>query len=110
MSKDTQPFSEAFALIAELAHLLGVKAINRLPGCWELSLPNGWWLAVNGRRTPVRCSRGVEVPTFSAYVERCDFPAGILDPYGGVLVGYGSRTEADLIAALRSEVAKIKGV
>jgi hypothetical protein len=97
---------EAFALVAELGCLRGI-VLPRYPGCWEFEA-GGWWLAVNGHRTPTRCSRGVDVPPLSAYVERGVFPAGILDPLGGVMVGWDGATENGLIAALRSAITAAK--
>jgi hypothetical protein len=107
MKAVNEGWCEAFALVAELAHVSGVAAINRLPGCWEVEV-GGWWLAVNGHRTPTGCSRGVEVPPLSAYVERGVFMAGILDPLGGVMVGWDGATENGLIAALRSAITAAK--
>lgn len=97
----TEAICEAFGEIVTLALARGVYRINALPGCWELELDEHWWLAVNGHREVTRCSRGVDVQPFSAYVEFNGWPAGVFTPAGGVLAAGTLANEATLIAALR---------
>lgn len=95
-----------FEYIAKLSAKRGVTGINRLPGCWEVELGNGWSFALNGHSTTVKCSKGADVPAFNAYVEWQGTPVGFCDPYGGVFLGGDEGADefnAALLAALESE-------
>jgi len=85
-----EPLSEAFLEIANLAERLGVSEINKLPGCWEHQIDQRWWIAVNSHGFESECSMGTKVPPLSAYVQFNGWPAGIINPYGGVPRGWGS--------------------
>lgn len=99
-----EPISEAFALITELGIALGAAPLSKFPGCWEHKLGCRWLIAVNGHRTPMKTSAGMEVPPFHAYVERYGWPGGLLTPFGGHMVGYGTEAEDDLIAELKRAI------
>jgi hypothetical protein len=94
--------SEVMIEIVELAARLGVTEIYELPGCWEHAVDDGWWLALNGHREPVACSRGPEVPPLSAYVEWYGWPAGIVGFHGGVVAAGSEANEDALLEALRA--------
>lgn len=95
---------EVFFEIMNLAEARGVRRINELPGCWELALDKQWWIALNGHREPVKCSRGADVPPFACYVEFNGWPAGLVSPgpEGGVLAAGQAANEDALIEALRN--------
>lgn len=79
---------------------LGVPRIDALPGCWERQVDAQWWIAVNGHREPVACSRGPSVPPFTCYVEFDGRPAGFVSPRGGVLAAGEAIDENTFIAAV----------
>lgn len=91
-----------FLAIAEFAHRKGVKSIKDLPACWEAAVGDHWWIAVNGHGVPVACSHGGDVPPFSAFVEFNGWPAGILDPMGGVIAAGELANEQTFRAALEA--------
>ena len=97
----SEPVSEAFALIADLAIALGAAPLTKHVGCWEHQLGKRWFIAVNGHRTPTKTSKGDEVPPFHAYVERDGWPFGLIAPHDGVMVGYRGEAEDDLISELK---------
>lgn len=99
----TEPteIAEAFAEIVRLAERRGVTSIGQLAGCWETSVGPSWWIAVNGHAHPVRCTHGVDVPPFAAYVEYNGWPAGLFNPRGGEFVAGASANESAFIEALR---------
>lgn len=102
-------YSEAFIVIVDLARATGAKSIKDLPGCWEYAI-GPWEIAVNGHREPVRCSYGVTVDPFHAYVEHDRMPALSLSPDAGVFVGIagrGENTEDAFIAAVRAEIERV---
>ncbi len=96
----SEEITELFAAIVGFAEKSGVREITKLPGCWEFSPAEGWWIAVNGHREPMKCSRGPEVAPFRAYVEWNGFPAGIIGPHDGVLAAGSLANESALLAAL----------
>ena len=99
---------EAFARIAELATALGVSKIGQLPGCWEHQVDERWWIAVNGGKEARANSDGFEVPSFSAVVKFNGWPAGVIDPYAGVLAAGAAANEDTFIAALQAATALAK--
>ena len=92
--------AEVFVRIAELALALGACDLKALPGCWEHDVDGTWWIALNGRATPTTCSRGATVAAFTAYVEFNGWPAGLVDPGGGVIAAGAAANEGMLIEAL----------
>ena len=100
-----------FLAIAELALALGVRDLSQRKECWTHQVDARWWIAVNGKQEPqpvtVTAQGGpegaiIEVPGYSALVYFNGWPAGILDPFGGILAGSGVANEATLIAALQN--------
>jgi len=101
--------SEVFVRIAELALALGVRGIGNLPGCWEHDVDGVWWIAMNGRATAAKCSRGPEVAPFTAYVEFNGWPAGLVTPGGGVIAAGEAANERALIEALVAATTRLGG-
>ena len=99
-----EPISEAFALITELGIALGAAPLSKFIGCWEHRICNRWLIAVNGHRTPTKCSTGCDVPPFHAYVEHDGWPGALLTPFGGTTVGHGHELEDALIAELKAAI------
>lgn len=93
--------TEAFAEIAALAVRLGVIEINKLPGCWEHQVDERWWIAVNGHNEPVECSRGLKIDPFDCYIEFNGWPAGSLNPAGGIIAAGEGANEDTFIEALK---------
>lgn len=99
--------SEVFCEIMNLAEKMNVANIGALDGCWEPSLPDEWFVAVNGHKEKTACSRGAVVGPFAAYFERRGMPVGVVGPMHGVVAG--ASVEDEIIAVLRKaqgEVAK----
>jgi len=90
----------AYLEIMELAERLGVKDIFKLPGCWEYQAGD-WWIALNGHRVPTKCSVGIEVPPFDAYIEYNGLPAGIIGLWDGVIAADSAVNEDSFIEAVK---------
>lgn len=99
-------YSVAFLLIGELAHANGATPLKDYPGCWEASVGERWWVALNGHAEAVECSRGLKVDPYHAYVEFKGWPAGVINPVGGTIVGFAS--EDALIAALEAAIQELE--
>ena len=97
----TDRITEVFVELVALAERLGISRVNELPGCWEYQIDDEWSIAVNGHREPVECSAGVMVQPFSAYVQWRGWPAGVIDPVGGMIVAHANANEDGLIAAIK---------
>ena len=104
-----RPISEVFYEIGKLATALGIKDASKLDGCWEYEIDEQWWMAVNSHEEPVKCSKNVTVKPFHAYVTFNGWPAGVLNPYDGVIAAGDAANEGTFIAALRAAQEKATG-
>jgi hypothetical protein len=87
-----------FLAVIAVAERQGVKSICDMPGCWEFDAGK-WWVAVNGHKEAVKCSRGAEVPAFHAYVEFNGWPAGLLHPHGEGWLAAGAAANTETFVA-----------
>ncbi len=97
---------EAFHLIGKLGSALGVKSIKDFTGCWEHDIDEHWHIALNGHQETVKSSSGVEVAPFNCWVEWNGWPAGYLDPRGGIIAAGEAANEESFCDALRAAIAK----
>lgn len=97
------PFSECFIALAYLAQHDGVSAINNLPGCWNRKF-GLWEVWVNGGKDErLGGSAGTcRVPSFSALVEFNGWPAGLINPRGGILAAGEAANEDQFIADIEA--------
>ena len=100
---------KAFAIIIDLAVALGVKKICELPGCWERDIDSHWWVAVNGHKEPMACSKSDEpIPPCTAYVQFNGWPAGFFDLNGGIIVAAGPISEKVFIKDVKSAIRRVR--
>lgn len=92
----TTRYATAFALLAELYLKRGGAPLNTLPGVAEFTINKQWRANLSGHKTAVD-----GVPAFSAVLYCNDWPAGVIDPFGGALIGV---SEDELIEALEAEL------
>lgn len=104
MTEQSEPerVTVAMSAVVELTHALSVRDINQLVGCWERQVDAQWWIALNGHRAPVFCSKGIEVMPFTCYVEYNGWPAGFIDAGGGILAAAATANEDMFIAACQA--------
>lgn len=104
-----RPLSLAFSLIADLALAMNAHPLNKHPGCWTHAVDAHWWIAVNGHSEPkpVVSSAGCTptVEPFECYVEFNGWPAGVLNPFDGILVAGKCANEDAFCAALTAAIA-----
>jgi hypothetical protein len=93
-----------FILLARLAEKDNAAPLNKHAGCWERQIGE-WWIAINGHRDEVKCSKGPRVPPFNCYCEFNGWPAGIFDPHGGVIAAGAAANEETFAAAIEAELA-----
>lgn len=92
---------EAFGAVAELCLALDAAPLTKYPACWEHQIDSQWWIACNGHDEKKKCSREAEVDPFSIYVEFNGWPAGIFNPFGGVIAAGAAANEDTFIAAVK---------
>lgn len=97
---------EAFDRVAALGIALGAFPVTKFPDCWEHSIDERWFIAVNGHREPKKTSGGVVVNSFNCYVEYNGWPAGSFDPRGGVIAAGDCANEDTFIAALDEAIKR----
>jgi hypothetical protein len=93
--------SDVFVEVVDLAKRRGVTEIFKLEGCWEVTLPGGWHLSLNGHREPTKNTTGDEVPPFALYVRHRGLPAAVVGWDGGEIIATDGVTEASLLAAIK---------
>lgn len=95
-----------FASVAKWAMSLGATRIDRLPGCWEHDftfdgLPMR--VAINGSRDERPASwGGAPLPPFTALMMINGWPAVMVGPGGGTMMGGEPGTEDKLITAFEA--------
>ena len=97
-----------FEAVIEMCFRLGVREIDNLEGCWECQIDDDWWIAVNGHKDPCEAKppqheKTIEVPPFTAYVEYNGWPAGLLDPKGGIIAAGDYANEQTFVAACEAK-------
>jgi hypothetical protein len=95
-----EQFSEAFALLVDLALKRGQRNIQDAPGLAVIEIDGAWTARVNGHREEVD-----GVPPLHAVIEWRGTPVGVMSPMAGVLA---LGAEDELIAALRAQGAALE--
>lgn len=100
---DDRPFSEAFTKLVKIGLTLGSRVpLKDHPGLWRHALPGGWEAAVNGHGEPID-----GVPPYHARLTFNGWPAGIINPYGGIIAAGEAANEDTFIAALDEELSRL---
>jgi hypothetical protein len=95
-----------FVLLCELAEKDDAAPLLKHAGCWERQIDEHWWIAVNGHREEKQNSHGGMVPPFNCMVEFNGWPAGLFDPYNGIIAAGEAANEETFAAALEAEIAR----
>jgi hypothetical protein len=104
----TNSVSAVFAKVCELGIALGKRDLNQLPACWDHDLGDGWAFSLNAHDTPKPDDRGASVPPFTVAVMWNGWPAGLVDPSGGVIAAGDAANESALLASLDAAIEKAK--
>jgi len=96
----------AYDLIAQLAVALDAHPLHKHEACWEFSVDENWYIAVNGHDKPRLCSNGVSVDPYTAYIAWNGWPAGILGPSGGPIAAGRLVNEQALCEALQAAIRR----
>lgn len=99
---DDSNICEAMDAIAQLAHRVGATPGNKFENCWERQVDDHWWISMNCHPEARKNSKGIEVPMFSCYVEFNGWPAGIINPFGGIIAAGSLANEDTFIAAVKA--------
>ena len=97
-----------FDLAAQIADKEGGVPLNKHNGCWVKKLDEHWTIAINGHGEPKKYNN-CDIPPYTMYVEFNGFPAGIVDPFGGVMATGELANEDALIAILKSVLGEAEG-
>lgn len=99
---------EAFVGIAKLAIKDGVVNLSdRDPCVYERSF-GAWRIELNGSNTAIEW-KGRTIPPFSAIVEFNGWPAGLIDPGGGIIAAGEAANEGAFISAIEAELGHAIG-
>ena len=99
---------EAFAVLAKLGNLLGAGPLNKREGCWEFQIDEDWKIAINGHKEPTPCSMSdVPLMPFHCYIEYNGWPAGVINPVGGIIAAGSDANENTFIEAIEKRIASV---
>lgn len=110
-------YSEVFCKIIALHEAEKRPPLNGTIAIYDIG--GNWFIAVNGAENEQAFQRNARdgvplpeasIPPFSALVYWGDWPAGIIDPYGGCLAAGESANEDTLCAALDAAIASVAEV
>lgn len=89
---------ELFVAIMKYGVATGATRIDLLPGCWERQVSDECWISMNGHKEPIKNSKGHILHPFQIYIEWNGWPAGIVEPGGGTVMGHwGDKNGEDLL-------------
>ncbi len=108
MEESSMNVSEAFAAIIHFGLAMGMKDMGKRPGLWEQAVDEHWLIVLNPHKEVLKSSQGIQVPFGRCYIEFNGWPAGMIDPYGGVIAAGELANEAEFIAALKVATEKAK--
>jgi len=101
-------YNLVFAKIAELAAAMNVTGINKLPGAWIVELDHHWTIAVNGHDEDVQTKphqhAEQSIPAFHAGIWYNGWPAGLLNPFDGLIAAGDAANEDALINAIQLKI------
>ena len=86
-------------LIAELAEKDGIIPLSKFPGVWERKIDEHWTVIGNGHNEPKEY-RNSKVAPFTFHIYFNGWPAGVIDPGGGVICAGAIANEETFCKAL----------
>ncbi|WP_427340957.1 hypothetical protein [Caloranaerobacter sp. DY30410] len=95
---------ELFVYVSKLANKLGISPIKDT--IWEHQIDDKWKIVVNGHDT-IQNYNGLDLEPFHMYIEYNGFPAGIVNPYDGIICAGSEANEDKLIEAIKLALNKI---
>lgn len=114
----SQPMSEAFDKLAQLAGKLGVKNLaDKVPPVWRHRVDEQWEIALNGDEVEMRIDTrpepmrmGATIPAFHAAVWYNGWLAALISPIDGTFVVGTGANEDTFIDALDTALSKFDEV
>lgn len=96
------PITVAYAMVAELAHILGVKNLNQSTGCWEHQIDQSWTIRLNPHQETID-----GIGPFEMAISFNGWPAGLIHPTQGGIIAVGSAAnENTFIAAVDTAIER----
>lgn len=90
---------DLFGLIVQLAEKDGANPVSKFPGLWERKVNDQWEIKVNGHEEEIK-----GVPPFTCAVFYNGWPAGMLDPFGGLIAAGTEANEETFAQALQEAI------
>jgi hypothetical protein len=94
---------EAFSLLAELAMKDGADK-QPLAQFWERDIGR-WHVSLNRENISRKNEAGDDVPPYTAVVTFNGWPAGMIDPRGGIIAAGAAANEDTFIAAIKEQLS-----
>lgn len=93
----------AFLGCAALAKHDGIVPLPQ-DAIWERKIAGGHWVIKFNGTKETRKAGDADLRPYSVYVEWCGWPAGIIDPAGGIIATGAMANEDTFIAAIEAEL------
>jgi hypothetical protein len=111
----SEKYSRAFDLIAQLCIALNEHPLTKHAGCWVHQIDDHWAIAINGHEVPKEAtlpggatdSVPINVEPYHCYVEYNGWPAGIFNPFGGVIAAGEGANEGTFIKAIQAAIEQL---
>ncbi len=97
-----EQIAQAFDLIVKLHEALGLPSMKEMGTPWHYRVDDQWEFTVNGSGETVEM-----IPPYTAALTFNGWPAGLLNPYGGVMAAGTVANEDALIAALKQAIQRV---
>lgn len=97
---------EVFQAACEFAMSRGAERLRDQSGTWDSDVDDKWWISINAHAQDAECSRGLNVPPCSVYVEFNGWPAGVIDAAGGCIAAGKIANEEAFVTALRQHTPR----
>jgi hypothetical protein len=101
------PICEAFARLVDLMIVQGAPMpITKHEGAYECVIDANWKATFNGHPTEQKHGH-ITIPAFTAVIDYNGWPAGLMNPYGGVIAAGECANETTFIAAVNAQIDRL---
>ncbi|PCJ11113.1 MAG: hypothetical protein COB04_19610 [Gammaproteobacteria bacterium] len=75
-----ESLEDVFVKVLELAHVRGLRDLEKVPGCFELQVNSEWAIVFNPHKIPIMLPNGVDLPAWHMVIEKQGDFLGIVNP------------------------------
>ena len=100
-----KPISEVFDLIATIGLKEHADPLSKYLEGWRYRVDEHWFIVVNGTKESIKYGKSkIPIPPVNCWVEFNGWPAGLFDPFGGIMAAGSMANEDSFINALKRRI------